>query len=92
VRRCSAVLVPLYGFLAGDTLGILVLVHGEDRVGAIADRLQMAASVRVAPRVHAQVYVRGRRLDSNLTVTQAGLAPLDRVDVVSEEAEWRLPP
>ena len=42
-------LVPLYGFLAGDTLGLLVLVHSEDRVGAIADRLQMAASVRVAP-------------------------------------------
>ena len=80
-------LVPLYGFVAGDTLGLLVLVHGEDRVGAIADRLQMAASVRVAPRGHAHVYVRGKRIDSDLTVSQAGLAPLDRVDVVPEEAE-----
>jgi len=31
------------------------------------------------------VYFRGQRLDPQLTVSKAGLAPLDRVDVVPEE-------
>lgn len=78
-------LVPLYGFLAGDTLGLLVLVHDDDRIHAIADQLQLAACVRVAPRAHVQVYFRGERLDPQLTVSKAGLTPLDRVDVVPEE-------
>jgi len=85
VRRYNTLLVPLYGFLAGDTLGLLVLVHDEDRVHTIAEQLQLAACVRVAPRAQAQVYFRGQRLDPQLTVSQAGLAPLDRVDVVPEE-------
>ena len=85
VRRYNTLLVPLYGFLAGDTLGLLVLVHDEDRVHTIAEQLQLAACVRVAPRAQAQVYFRGQRLDPQLTVSKAGLAPLDRVDVVPEE-------
>jgi len=78
-------LVPLYGFLAGDTLGLVVVVHDDDRVHAIADQFQVAACVRVAPRAQAQVYFRGQRLDPQLTVSKAGLTPLDRVDVVPEE-------
>ena len=85
VRKYNTLLVPLYGFLAGDTLGLLVLVHDEDRVHTIAEQLQLAACVRVAPRAQAQVYFRGQRLDPQLTVSKAGLAPLDRVDVVPEE-------
>lgn len=78
-------LVPLYGFLAGDTLGLVVLVHDNDRVQVIAEQLQLAASVRVVPRPHAHVYFRGQQLDPELTVSNAGLSPLDRVDVVPEE-------
>ena len=78
-------LVPLYGFLAGDTLGLVVLVHDDERVHAIAEKLQLAACVRVGTRANAQVYFRGQRLDPELTGSEAGLAPLDRVDVVPEE-------
>ena len=80
-------LVPFYGFLEGDTLGLVVLVNDNDRVHAIAEQLQLAACVRVAPRANAQVYFRGQRLDRALTVSEAGLAPLDRIDVVPEERE-----
>ena len=75
-------LVPLYGFLKGDTIGLVVLVNDHDRVAAIAQTLQQAAAVRVAPRPEADVYVDGRRLDPAITVAQAGLSALDRVDVV----------
>ncbi len=78
-------LVPLYGFLRGDSMGLLVLVHDEDRVSDVADKLQRAASVRVAPRPTANVYHRGRLLPPALTIAQAGLSALDRVDVVPEE-------
>jgi hypothetical protein len=78
-------LVPLVGFLQGDSTGLLVLVQDHDRVRDIGAKLQQAASVRVAPRARVTVWRDGRRLDPELTVSQAGLGPLDRVDVVPEE-------
>jgi hypothetical protein len=78
-------LVPLYGFLRGDTIGLVVLVHDHQTVGDVARILQQAASMRVAPRSAASVYFKGARLDPAVTVATAGLGPLDRVDVVQEE-------
>jgi hypothetical protein len=78
-------LVPLYGFLQGDSIGLLVLVHDEDRVQDVGDALQQAAAVRIAPRVRVRVMHAGRQLRADLTVAQAGLGPLDRVDVVAED-------
>lgn len=75
-------LVPLYGFLEGDTLGLVILVQDSDPVARIADTLEQAASMRVATSGAAQVFAGGRRLDPEQTVAQAGLSPLDRVDVV----------
>jgi len=77
-------LIPLYGFLQGDTLGLLILVQDEDRVAEIAASLQQAAAMRVAPRAGARVHFAGRVLDPELTVAQAGLGALDRVDVTWE--------
>ncbi|HET6582326.1 MAG TPA: toluene-4-monooxygenase system B family protein [Nannocystaceae bacterium] len=77
-------LVPLYGFLHGDTLGLVVLVHDSDRVRDIVQRLQRASAVRIAPRERMSVMLRGRALDLDATVAQAGLTALDRVDVVPE--------
>jgi hypothetical protein len=75
-------LVPLYGFLRGDTVGLLVLVHDTDTVADVAAKLQQAAAVRVAPRDRVEVHFRGRRLSPELSVSQAGLEALERVDVV----------
>ncbi|HWM84365.1 MAG TPA: toluene-4-monooxygenase system B family protein [Kofleriaceae bacterium] len=79
-------LVPLFGFLRGDTIGLVVLVHDHQTVADIADTLQQAACMRVAPRENARVYFNGVELDPSSTVAGAGLSPLDRVDVVQEEA------
>lgn len=78
-------LVPLYGFLQGDTLGLVVLVHDSDRVRDIAQRLQRAAAVRIAPRERMVVMLRGRVLDLDATIVQAGLEALDRVDVMEAD-------
>ena len=79
-------LVPLYGFLRGDVIGLLVLVHHDETVGEAARRLREAASVRVAPSTApAAVYAGERKLDLRATIAEAGLEALDRIDVVPEE-------
>ncbi len=77
-------MIPLYGFLKGDTVGLLILAGENDTIRALANKLQRAASVRVAPRERAEVFFRGRRLDPALTVSRSGLTALDRFDVVQE--------
>jgi hypothetical protein len=78
--------IPLYGFLEGDTLGLLVLAEEGETVGQIIDKLQRSASVRVKPRSGLRVVHRGRLLDDQLTVAAAGFAALDRIDVRADVA------
>lgn len=79
-------LVPVYGFVAGDTLGLLVLMQDHETVAELAQRLSRAAAPRIAPGMPAQVYHRGRALDPQLTIAAAGLGALDRVDLTSDGA------
>lgn len=78
-------LVPLYGFVEGDTLGLLVLVRSTDTIAALAASLQQASEMRVAPFSHFAVRHEDRRLAPGLTVAAAGLTALDRVELVREE-------
>ena len=74
-------LIPLYGFLEGDTIGLLMLGHGSDTVAQLAERLVASASVRVAPREKLRVRCAGRVLDPEMTLREAGLTALERFDV-----------
>jgi hypothetical protein len=76
-------LVPLYAFLRGDSLGLLLLVQDSDTIAEVAESAQQAAAVRVANTGTGRVLTGGRELPPALTVAQAGLAALDRIDVVS---------
>lgn len=78
-------MIPVYGFVAGDSLGVLVLIGEDDTIAELALRLQQAVQVRVALRVPARVVARGKPLEPDATVKAAGLAALDRVDLVPEE-------
>jgi hypothetical protein len=77
-------LMPLYGFVRGDTLGVLVLAHAGDTVAALGASLQQAACMRVAPSQRVSVYRDGVLLAPHLTLAQAGLSALERVDLVPE--------
>ena len=77
-------LVPLYGFLKGDTLGLIVLVHDHQPVADIATSLIQAAAPRVAGPERAAVFHRGVRLDPDAPIASTPIEPLDRVDVVPE--------
>jgi hypothetical protein len=74
----------LYCFVRGDTLGLVVLAPEAESVSQLAARLSRAAAPRVAPGAELQVVHRGRVLSGELTLKQAGIAPLDRVDLIME--------
>jgi hypothetical protein len=74
--------IPLYGFLEGDTIGLLVLAHKEWHVRDLAEQLQISARLRVRHRRAVHVLHQGRVLDPGLTLEEVGIGPLDRFDVV----------
>jgi hypothetical protein len=74
--------VPLYGFLQGDTVGLLILADDGDTLAALARKLQAAASLRVAARDPVRVVYNDKTMDLTMTVAQAGFEALDRFDVV----------
>jgi len=76
--------IPLYGFLEGDTLGLLVLAEEGETVLELARKLQDAASIRVARSNRVGLIYNGKAIDPRLTVAQAGFEAMDRFDVV-----WR---
>jgi hypothetical protein len=76
--------IPLYGFLEGDTLGLLILAEEGQTVLQLARNLQDAASIRVPHKDKVEFVYKGKVLDPGLTVAEAGLQELDRFDVT-----WR---
>ena len=76
--------VPLYGFLQGDTVGLLILADDGDTLEALARKLQAAASLRVAARDQVRVVYKDKIMDPAITVAQAGFEALDRFDVIPE--------
>jgi len=75
--------IALYGFLEGDTVGLLILAEEGDTLQALALKLEDAASLRVAGRDRVQLVYNGKTMDPTMTVAQAGLQALDRFDVIS---------
>jgi len=78
--------IPLYGFLQGDSIGLLVLAEESDTAADLADKLQSAARVRVKPEAKVKVVYQGVIIGSHTTVAQAQMGALDRFDVIKAEA------
>ncbi|HEV8245510.1 MAG TPA: toluene-4-monooxygenase system B family protein [Polyangiaceae bacterium] len=78
-------MTPLYGFLEGDTIGLLILAREDDTLAELGRKLQNSASVRVAPVARFKIVHHGRTLDPRATVRQVGMRALDRFDVLEEE-------
>jgi hypothetical protein len=75
-------MIPLYGFLEGDTIGLLILADQGDTVATLIEKLQISARVRVEPRKNLKLLHNGQMLDAQVTVGQARIEALDRIDVV----------
>lgn len=82
-------LVPLHGFLQGDSVGLLLLVQDTDTLAQVARTMIDSAAVRVAPAAHARVFKGGVELALTETVASAGLIALERIDLVGEPPSQR---
>lgn len=76
-------MIPLYGFLEGDTLGLLLLADETETVASLAAKLQQSSRLRVAPRDEVLVVHRGLILDPSRLVGESKLEPLERIDVIA---------
>lgn len=74
--------IPLYGFLEGDVMGLLVLGEEGETILQLAQKLQESTIIRVPRRGSLQLYHNDRIIDPNATIEQSGLKALDRFDVV----------
>lgn len=79
-------MTPIYGFLQGDVIGLLVLAYDDDTVAMLGEKLKKAASVRVAPKSGGRVKFQGRFLEPELKFSKTEISALDRIDVVWEDA------
>lgn len=75
-------LVPLYGFVQGDTMGVLVLAQDDMSVADVMQKLVQATSLRAGDEHPTfALFAHGRRLDERQTVSQCRLVALDRIDL-----------
>lgn len=74
-------MIPVYGFLEGDTVGLLILADEQELLAVTAAKLQAAARLRAGLDGPLALFVNGRPVELDVTVQQAGLAALDRLDV-----------
>lgn len=74
-------MIPLYGFLEGDTIGLLILAYPQETLEEVREKLKIAASVRVKPKPHGKFIFNETELDLKLPVSASGLTPLDRFEV-----------
>jgi hypothetical protein len=76
--------MPLYGFVQGDTMGVVVLAHSDGNAAELADKIMQAVAVRVPRREKYRVMLGERVLDPGATLRMQGVQVLDRVDLVWE--------
>ena len=76
--------IPLYVFVHGDTLALVVLAGDTETVDDLAERLARAAAPRVSLNGQMHVVHGGKVLPGQLTLREAGVVALDRVDLVTE--------
>jgi hypothetical protein len=77
-------MMPLYGFLRGDTIGLLILAGEDETVAELGRKLAQAARVRVQTRAALRLIYQGRVLDPKARLREVGMRPLERFD--AEEA------
>jgi hypothetical protein len=73
--------LPLYGFLEGDTVGLLIVADQNESISSLARKLQEAGNIRVKPKSEVQLVYQGKVIDPALTVSGAGFTALERFDL-----------
>ena len=77
--------LPLYGFVQGDTMGVVVLGRLDATVADLGADLLRAVGVRLNRQGPYQLRAGARRLDPEATLRTAAMEPLERIDLVWDE-------
>jgi hypothetical protein len=77
--------MPLYGFVQGDTMGVVVLGRLDGTVAELGASLLRAVGVRVSRRGSYQLVAGKRLLDPNATLRTQVMEALERIDLVWDE-------
>ena len=77
--------LPLYGFVQGDTMGVVVLGRLDGTVAELGANLLRAVGVRVDRRGPYQLRAGARRLDPEAPLRTQAVGTLDRIDLVWDE-------
>ena len=77
-------MIPLYGFLQGDTIGLLVLAYSHETAEQVAHKLVQMAQTRVKNKGECQLFYQGEVVPAAVTMSSLGARALDRIDV-----RWR---
>ena len=75
-------LTPLYGFMEGDTLVILILGYGNETVASLIGKLQKSVALRVKTKISPRLIHNGKIVDPSLSLREAKIEAFDRVDVI----------
>jgi len=73
--------LPLYGFMEGDTIGLLIVADEQESVRSLAGKLRDAASLRISGSFDMEVVYEGMVLHPDSTLAQANFRPLQRFDL-----------
>ena len=74
--------LPLYAFVQGDSMGIVVLGRPEATVAELGEDMLRAAGVRIGRRAAFRLTAGARALELAATLGTQGLEALERVDLV----------
>jgi hypothetical protein len=74
--------LPLYAFVQGDTMGVVVLGRLEETVRDLGENLIRATAVRVRRRGVFRIMHGDRVMDPAAPLRTLGMQPLDRVDLL----------
>jgi hypothetical protein len=82
--RVTVTVIPLYAFVQGDTMGVVVLGRLDGTVSDLGENLLRATGVRVKRHGPFRITSGDRTLDLTAPLATLGIQPLDRVDLVWE--------
>jgi hypothetical protein len=81
LERTCPLLIPIYGFVEGDTMGVVILVEEQETILALTNKLLEAVSLRVDVDHQYEAIYQGLVLNPDEAVVTANLRPLQRLDL-----------
>lgn len=74
-------MIPLYSFLNGDSLCVLLFAYDQDTMADLIAKAQAASQLRVKAQSGLQLIYNGKKMANSVTVAEVGFRPLDIIKI-----------